>query len=383
MPRIILPAHHDGGRIERVVIAAIATVVALTATVGTAAPVAGSNLSSAITASRRNQIASESYMRGADGQLKVLHRDLKVTRRKLKRGEKKLARVRAHRVSAATAVSLAQARLHAALPDELPLEPPIEFVLPGEIPATAPTEVVVPLISSVGIVESLVDEEEPLPSGVGPPVTDGLPSTAAEIASLQHDLKAERKVLRQAKAKSRRVARAKRLRVRHVSAIRRQQRAAIARRESAERSLGSWIKSMTRLSKRRAAKKAKVRPGSGGFIRPSSGPLSQGYHSGHDGLDIVQYKGAPIRASAVGVVAFVGWNPWDNGRRAFVVVIGHSTGYETIYGHLLPIRKVTVGQLVRKGQTIGYMGNTGHSSGPHVHWETSRNWRTFNPGALL
>ncbi len=89
-----------------------------------------------------------------------------------------------------------------------------------------------------------------------------------------------------------------------------------------------------------------------------------------------------MRASASGYVAYVGWNPWDRGRRAFIVIIGHAGGYETIYAHMLPIRKVRAGQFVRTGQTIGRAGSTGHSTGPHVHWEVSKGFVTRNPKSV-
>jgi murein DD-endopeptidase MepM/ murein hydrolase activator NlpD len=86
-----------------------------------------------------------------------------------------------------------------------------------------------------------------------------------------------------------------------------------------------------------------------------------------------------VRASAAGYVAYVGWNPWDRGRRAFVVIIAHRRGYESIYAHLKPQRNVRAGQRVRRGQVIGVVGLTGHTSGAHVHWEVSRHFRTSDP----
>jgi murein DD-endopeptidase MepM/ murein hydrolase activator NlpD len=62
-----------------------------------------------------------------------------------------------------------------------------------------------------------------------------------------------------------------------------------------------------------------------------------------------------------------------------MVIIGHRGGFESLYAHLRPVRRVRVGQLVRKGQTIGLMGSTGRSSGPHVHWEVRRGSSTIDP----
>jgi murein DD-endopeptidase MepM/ murein hydrolase activator NlpD len=113
------------------------------------------------------------------------------------------------------------------------------------------------------------------------------------------------------------------------------------------------------------------------------GRISQSYHAGHDGIDIVRYKGAPVRSAAFGVVTYVGWNPWDQHGRAFMVVVTHAGGYETLYGHLLPRRIVRVGEEVRKGQVIGYMGSTGNSTGPHLHLELRRGRTTINPLGFL
>jgi murein DD-endopeptidase MepM/ murein hydrolase activator NlpD len=96
-------------------------------------------------------------------------------------------------------------------------------------------------------------------------------------------------------------------------------------------------------------------------------------------VDIATRAGTSVRASADGYVAYVGWNPWDAKRRAFVVIIGHARGIETIYGHLRPVRKVRAGQRVRRGQAIGVVGLTGHTTGPHVHWEVSRDFQTMDP----
>ena len=85
----------------------------------------------------------------------------------------------------------------------------------------------------------------------------------------------------------------------------------------------------------------------------------------------------------MGVVAYVGWNPWDEGSRAFIVVVGHPDGYVTRYGHLIPSRKVRVGQLVRKGQKIGKMGSTGNSTGTHLHMELLRYTTPLDPIAYL
>jgi murein DD-endopeptidase MepM/ murein hydrolase activator NlpD len=162
-------------------------------------------------------------------------------------------------------------------------------------------------------------------------------------------------------------------------------------RERAESVLSEQIGLMLALAKERASLAAShsIRR----FRRPVQGSISQGYgcqrSSGraagsrclrfHDGIDIATARGARVRASAEGFVAYVGWNPWDHGRRAFVVIVGHADGFESVYAHLTPVRVVRAGQHVRRGQVIGVVGMTGHTSGPHVHWEVSRDLATVDP----
>ncbi|AEH45532.1 Peptidase M23 [Thermodesulfatator indicus DSM 15286] len=94
----------------------------------------------------------------------------------------------------------------------------------------------------------------------------------------------------------------------------------------------------------------------------------------HSGIDIVARYGAPVRATADGVVYRVGYT------RALgrYVKIRHAHGFMTVYGHL---RKYVVkrGERVQKGEIIGYVGNTGRSTGPHVHYEIRRWGRSLNP----
>ncbi len=86
-----------------------------------------------------------------------------------------------------------------------------------------------------------------------------------------------------------------------------------------------------------------------------------------------------MRASADGYVAYVGFNPWDTGDRAFVVIIGHAGGYQSVYAHLKPVRKVRAGQRVELGEVIGLVGMTGRSTGPHVHWEVKKGFVNVDP----
>ncbi len=94
----------------------------------------------------------------------------------------------------------------------------------------------------------------------------------------------------------------------------------------------------------------------------------------HSGLDIANVIGTPIYATADGVVKFAGWQ-FGYGK---VVVIEHKFGYRTVYGHLSKI-KVEVGQKVRRRDVIGYMGDTGTTTGPHLHYEVWKDDKLQNP----
>jgi murein DD-endopeptidase MepM/ murein hydrolase activator NlpD len=106
----------------------------------------------------------------------------------------------------------------------------------------------------------------------------------------------------------------------------------------------------------------------------------------HRGIDMVAPSGTPVRASASGTILFVGYNPYDNpSDPAWIVTIAHGGGLATWYAHLLPIRPsgVSSGASVSAGQLIGYEGNTGNSTGPHLHWAVLRNGSWVNPRLFL
>ena len=103
----------------------------------------------------------------------------------------------------------------------------------------------------------------------------------------------------------------------------------------------------------------------------------------HDGIDVVSAYGTPIRAVAVGVVAYSGWNPYDKEGRAYVVDVVHPDGFVSRYGHLIATNHVRAGDLVHTGQVIGKMGSTGKSTGTHLHFELLRNGSDVNPESFL
>lgn len=119
--------------------------------------------------------------------------------------------------------------------------------------------------------------------------------------------------------------------------------------------------------------------GSGQFIWPTGGIMTQYFAWYHPGFDIAAGVGTPIRAADSGRVVTVLYQNHDYG---FHVVIDHGNGMQTLYGHLSRI-DVSEGQNVSRGQQIGLMGSTGRSTGSHLHFEIHINGRQVNPGSYL
>lgn len=95
----------------------------------------------------------------------------------------------------------------------------------------------------------------------------------------------------------------------------------------------------------------------------------------HPGLDFTAPIGTPIYATADGVIKDAGFNTGGYGNR---VVINHGFGYETLYAHMVRI-KARVGARVKRGEVIGYVGSTGKSTGPHLHYEVHKNGTQLDP----
>ncbi len=95
----------------------------------------------------------------------------------------------------------------------------------------------------------------------------------------------------------------------------------------------------------------------------------------HRGLDISTAADTPVTATADGVVVFSGWNRGGGGN---VVVIAHGHGFSTYYAHNRK-NNVQVGQSVKRGDVIGYVGSTGSATGSHVHYEVWQNGKNENP----
>lgn len=118
----------------------------------------------------------------------------------------------------------------------------------------------------------------------------------------------------------------------------------------------------------------------GNFIWPASGRVTQGYKFYHKAIDIANKGGGPILATDSGVVSQAGWpDGYGYGNR---VVIDHGNGFQTLYAHLSLIQ-VRAGQKVNRGDVIGQMGNTGRSTGTHLHFEIRRGGALMNPLTYL
>lgn len=96
----------------------------------------------------------------------------------------------------------------------------------------------------------------------------------------------------------------------------------------------------------------------------------------HYGIDIPAAGGSKIRAAAAGTVLKTGWDAKGYGNYA---MINHGSGMVTVYAHMKSAPIVSTGQKVAQGQTIGYVGTTGRSTGNHLHFEIRKNGKAVNP----
>jgi murein DD-endopeptidase MepM/ murein hydrolase activator NlpD len=124
------------------------------------------------------------------------------------------------------------------------------------------------------------------------------------------------------------------------------------------------------------------------FILPVAGRPSSGYgprvdplhgtEVNHPGIDLAAATGTGVAAAAGGTVVHAG----PAGTYGNLVTVRHENGFETRYAHLSAV-DVSVGDVVEAGQDIGKVGTTGHSTGPHLHFEVRQDGRPVDPSPLL
>jgi murein DD-endopeptidase MepM/ murein hydrolase activator NlpD len=98
----------------------------------------------------------------------------------------------------------------------------------------------------------------------------------------------------------------------------------------------------------------------------------------HYGVDIRASSGTPVRSTADGIVSFSGWS----GANGNLVAIEHGFGFRTFYAHNR-VNLAKVGQRVKRGDIIGYVGTTGNATGAHVHYEVWKDGKPVNPAKYL
>jgi len=123
--------------------------------------------------------------------------------------------------------------------------------------------------------------------------------------------------------------------------------------------------------------------GTGVFIWPADDPSISGYdyspEINHFGIDVAGDLYDPLYAVDNGVVVYAGWSDWGYGN---VIAIDHGNNFQSLYAHLESLN-VGCGAFITKGDIIGYMGSTGNSSGPHLHYELILGSGRVNPHHYL
>ena len=248
--------------------------------------------------------------------------------------------------------------------------------------------------------EPTVPGEGPQPTRAPDRTPEPPPSRAERaLGQLSQDLRALEGRLGRVTRAERLLVRQKRAQRARLGRISGEIGAAESRAAGAAAGLSEQIRRVTVLAERRAAERAgPLLAGTQlAFTWPAGQRITQPYGCTgfswepargscahfHDGIDLGPGHGAKVVAAADGVVAYVGWSPMGAGDRSFIVVMAHGDGHETFYGHLLPMEHVRVGQWVAQGETIGLVGNTGHSTGSHLHWEVTRGGRTIDPASVI
>ncbi|MCV3395173.1 peptidoglycan DD-metalloendopeptidase family protein [Campylobacter lari] len=114
------------------------------------------------------------------------------------------------------------------------------------------------------------------------------------------------------------------------------------------------------------------------FTRARYHPILKRYRA-HLGIDYAAPTGTPVKSAGDGTISFVG----TKGGYGKVVQVKHVSGYMTLYAHLSRFAKIKRGQKVKQGQVIAYVGSTGMSTGPHLHFGLYLNNKAINPETIV
>lgn len=229
-------------------------------------------------------------------------------------------------------------------------------------------------------------------------IADAVTKARAEVQASRKRTKALRdRVEQEARVVAVRVSQVRELRDRLVAdrerleGARARKKVALESLTRAEREALGEIEALSRVSAELAAKiraaqgggtGAPSAPPPGGFVWPVNGPVTStfGWRWGrmHEGIDIGAATGTPIVAAAAGTVIYSGWL----GGYGNLVVVDHGGGLSTAYAHQSQIA-VSNGTAVAQGQVVGYVGSTGYSFGPHLHFEVRVNGQAVDPLAYL
>jgi murein DD-endopeptidase MepM/ murein hydrolase activator NlpD len=217
-----------------------------------------------------------------------------------------------------------------------------------------------------------------------------------ELSARLADLRAARRALHKLEEKTERYLAEQRASYAQLARNKAALQAAIERTSSAKASLARRIDRLIEEQMRRGNIPSEY---NGTFRWPMTGTISQEFGCTgfsweppfgdcahfHSGIDIVAPYGTPVRAAGAGTVVYIGWNYADGYDPAWIVVIAHSTNLQTWYAHLQPRYPTGIreGSQVKSGQIVGWEGNTGHSTGAHLHWMVELNSQFVNPRLFL
>ena len=158
--------------------------------------------------------------------------------------------------------------------------------------------------------------------------------------------------------------------------------AELARAENAYPELAAKLAAQSGLGLFTATRLA-VRPVTDSVVSSPFGPRAGGFHNG---IDLAAPMYTPVLAAGDGIVVTVGHPYLASGDTAEVVIIAHGSNFSTLYGHLDDLVKlptVKLGQKVKVGDVIGYIGMSGHTTGPHLHFMTILNGTGLDPAIFL